>query len=277
MSIPYRHLPVIIVLGFGVAGCAAPIKALMDKSAEAPQAATLAEARSPAAQKEAAEHELIRQGLEKRAAAMRAMLRQKPPETAQVEPPRKLDSGRIDDRPRKAAPAEPAGPSNQVAEMLRRAAHSGEGAGNSASPVPGKPTAARPAPVAAPAPTALAAQFFVKNENRLASQPGSSVAMPAQSPEAPRIRFSSSSTTLDADGNNHLANAIRRMETATGMKLVVVGGLAGAGQPWERMQLASARIETVANHVPPAYRVERRFDPGLEVHDIRLEIMPERH
>ena len=81
---------------------------------------------------------------------------------------------------------------------------------------------------------------------------------------------------LDADGNRALAALVEQTGGELGYRLKVIGGFTGEGQLWERMNLAAARIETVANHVPPPLIVERSFDPAMPMSEVRLELIRDR-
>lgn len=127
-----------------------------------------------------------------------------------------------------------------VAAMLARARQS------ALAPTPAKAKA--PAVEAAPA----------KVETRL-SDPAPTAAGPKVT-----IRFAAGTDELDTEGNHHLAELSRRAGLEAGRTLVLVAGLSGAAPAWERLQLASRRLETVARHVPPPLAVDRRFDPALD-------------
>lgn len=88
--------------------------------------------------------------------------------------------------------------------------------------------------------------------------------LPAASGPKVTIRFAAGADELDGEGNRHLANLSRRTGLETGRTLILTAGLSGSAPAWERLQLASRRLETVARHVPPPLAVDRRFDPALD-------------
>ncbi|MCZ8373879.1 MAG: hypothetical protein O9342_00770 [Beijerinckiaceae bacterium] len=149
--------------------------------------------------------------------------------------------------PRTPAVAPPGGAAGSsrpdaVAAMLARARQS--------APAPA-PAPAKAKPVQAEAPPA-------KVEARLSDPP------PAPSGQKVTIRFSAGADELDSEGNRHLADLSRRTGLETGRTLILTAGLSGSAPAWERLQLASRRLETVARHVPPPLAVDRRFDPALD-------------
>ncbi|MCZ8183955.1 MAG: hypothetical protein O9322_13355 [Beijerinckiaceae bacterium] len=117
-------------------------------------------------------------------------------------------------------------------------------------------SALAPTPAKAKAPAVEAAP--AKVETRL-SDPAPTAAGPKVT-----IRFAAGTDELDTEGNHHLAELSRRAGLEAGRTLVLVAGLSGAAPAWERLQLASRRLETVARHVPPPLAVDRRFDPALD-------------
>lgn len=262
MPIPFRTLPLVLTLALGTAGCAAPIKALMQTTPtpnadDLIPATGLAEPRKPAAEAEV-DRSALKIALEKKAAAMRAEMIRKPASPGgglpQRLPNERLPTGQLTNertpQPQAFARAEPR-PADRVKEMLAKVRQ---------TDVAVKPASLEASP--------LSTSFQVKSEVKLASL-GASMPLP----DAPTIHFTDKSTVLDTTGNRALAALIGKAENPLDYRLIVTGGLAGAGQPWEKMQLASARIETLANHVPPPLVVERRFDPGLDLADVRLELV----
>lgn len=155
--------------------------------------------------------------------------------------------------PRTPAVAPPGGAAGSsrpdaVAAMLARARQS--------TPAPAPAPASAPAlakakPVQSEAPPA-------KVEARLSDPP------PAASGPKVTIRFAAGADELDSEGNRHLADLSRRTGLETGRTLILTAGLSGSAPAWERLQLASRRLETVARHVPPPLAVDRRFDPALD-------------
>ena len=264
MPVPFRSLPLVLALALGTAGCAAPIKALMQAQPnpgmdDAALATGLAEAKKPSSEPEA-DHSALKIALEKKAAAMRAEMMRKPASLRSGELPQKLPNERLptgilaNERAQKPQPQattrEEPRPADRVKEMLAKVR---QNAGT-------KPASLDTSP--------LSTSFQVKSEVKLASLGAS---MPI--PDGPTIHFADKSTVLDTAGNRTLATLIGKAENPLEYRLIVTGGLAGPGQPWEKMQLSSARIDTLANHVPPPLVVERRFDPGLDLADVRLELV----
>lgn len=230
-------LPLSIAFSFALAGCAAPIKALLPQDGARNQAAILAREDSDSA---------LRNALKEKAAVMLAARQAAGHGGAKA--------------PHSAAPLRPpSGLSPQVSAMLAQAR-----TGNAA--ISGERSVHPPLPAR---PGALASQFHVKDETRLATSPAGSPQ--AQGPQA-MIRFAGSATELDADANRILATLTGRTGLDPSQTLVITAGLSGQAEPWERMRLAAKRLETVARHVPPPLSVERRFDPALDGGQIRLEL-----
>lgn len=269
MPIPFRTLPLVLTLALGTAGCAAPIKTLMQAppnqgaddavlATGLTEATKLAEAQKPAPE---ADRSALKIALEKKAAAMRAEMIRKPAAPGGSPLPQKLPNERLptgllaNERAQKPQPQafarEEPRPADRVKEMLAKVRQTNG--------------ATKAAPLE---PSPLSTRFQVKSEVKLASL-GASMPMP----DAPTIHFADKSSVLDTAGNRVLASLIGKAENPLEYRLIVTGGLAGPGQPWEKMQLASARIETLTNHVPPPMVVERRFDPGLDLADVRLELV----
>lgn len=245
----HSSLPLVVILGLGTAGCAAPIKALMQN--DAPPAAAAA-----TVPQDTFDKDLLRIALEKRAAALRQELSAKPNATRSADKPQRLPDERLDTRKLAATTPTSLQSSSRVTEMLERT----------------KTTAGTPAlkpPSDSLAFTKLSTSFQVKNEARLSASTGTTVQGGAGQT---LIRFDGKSTSLDTAGNSALASIIRKNENNIGYRIVIIGGLGGSGQTWEKMQLASSRIEAVANHVPPPIRTERQFDAALDVGEVRLEI-----
>lgn len=242
-------LPLVVILGLGTAGCAAPIKALMQNDTPPPAAVATAPQGT-------SDKDLLRVALEKRAAALRQELSAKPNATRSADKPQRLPTERLDSRKLAATMPTSLQSSSRVTEMLERT----------------KATAGKPAlkpPSDSLALTKLSTTFQVKNEARLSASAGAAL---QGNTEQTLIRFDARSTSLDTAGNSILASLIRKNENELGYRIVIVGGLAGPGQAWEKMQLASSRIEAVASHVPPPIRSERQFDAALDVGEVRLEI-----
>lgn len=247
----HSSLPLVVILGLGTAGCAAPIKALMQNDTPPPAAVATAP-------QGASDKDLLRVALEKRAAALRQELSAKPNGTRAADKPQRLPDERLETRKLVATMPTSLQSSSRVTEMLERT----------------KATAGKPAlkpPSDSLALTKLSTAFQVKNEARLSASASAGAALQGNT-EQTLIRFDAKSTSLDTAGNSILASLIRKNENEVGYRIVIVGGLAGPGQAWEKMQLASSRIEAVASHVPPPIRSERQFDAALDVGEVRLEI-----
>ncbi|WP_284179843.1 hypothetical protein [Rhabdaerophilum sp. SD176] len=99
--------------------------------------------------------------------------------------------------------------------------------------------------------------------------------LPAKAGAAATIIFATGRDDLDGDGNRALAELSRRTGLESGRKLVLTAGLSGTAPAWERLQLASRRLEVVARHVPPPLAVDRRFDPALDGNVIKVTIAGE--
>lgn len=251
-------LSLAVLISMGVGGCAAPIKALMQNTSAETEP-------KPAAAPATSDSDMLRLALAKRAAALRQEADARPAaptggtERAQRLPANRLDNNRLDNNILPVSVPTSHQPSARVMEMLART----QGAKSSTDG--GKAAQGKPATLAL---SKLSTSFQVKDEARLAS-PGTAVPERA---DQPRIRFESKSTALDSAGNSVLATLVRNNPDMTGYRIVIVGGLAGPGQAWEKMQLAASRIETIANHVPPPIKSERQFDPALDVGEVRLEL-----
>lgn len=238
---PHTRLTPLALCGltFVLSGCAAPLKSLMQSGQP-----DLSVVVAPAGETDPAREALRRKA--------EALLRAKEAEVAEATKPLSAEN-----RPARARSAEPE-PERQdaVRAMLTRARQA-----------PNSAQVAQPAP-----PGELARQFRVKSEARLTvADPGTTAALP-QTAGGALIRFRGQDSTLDPDGNRILAKVTERSGLDPSYRMVLVAGLAGPGEAWERMRLAAARLETVANHVPPPLRVERRYDPALGIHEMRIEL-----
>jgi hypothetical protein len=98
---------------------------------------------------------------------------------------------------------------------------------------------------------------------------------PAKAAAAATIRFTAGQDDLDGEGNRALAELSRQTGLESGRKLVLTAGLSGTAPAWERLQLASRRLESIARHVPPPLVVDRRFDPALDGNLVRVTIAGE--
>lgn len=123
-----------------------------------------------------------------------------------------------------------------------------------------------PAPAPAKAKAAQAEAQPAKVEARLSDPP------PAASWPKVTIRFAAGADELDSEGNHHLAELSRRTGLEAGRTLILTAGLSGSAPAWERLHLASRRLETLARHVPPPLAVDRRFDPALDGNVILVTI-----
>lgn len=132
------------------------------------------------------------------------------------------------------------------------------------TPAPMKAQALTPLPT-----SALSQNFHVKAQARLSDAPAP---ISLSSADASLIRFAAGQTQLDAAGNKVLAQLAAKSELSPRYTLVIVAGLNGSNPAWERMRMASERLDVVAMHVPPPLGVDRKIDPTLDGNVIRLEL-----
>lgn len=137
-------------------------------------------------------------------------------------------------------------------------------------PVPAPAKAQMNAQMPSPLPVSTLSQnFHVKAQARL---PDALTPHENAAPSASMIRFSAGKTQLDETGNKILAALAAKSELSPRYTVVLVAGLNGSSPAWERMRMASERLDTVAAHVPPPLGVERKLDPALDGNVIRLEL-----
>lgn len=239
-----------------LSGCAAMLRgpALPDSAAPAPAFAEpigALLARSPAP---AAEDAALRAGLQAKANQLLAGRGPATGQSAAHSPAAAPALARSPAAPKPAdqKPAEPARPArpDAVAAMLAKARQS------EAKPGEAKPGEAKPGEAAMPA----------KAQARLAET------VPSAAGGLAVIRFGAEDDRLDGEGNRQLAELARRTGLEPHVRLVVTAGLAGQGEAWQRLQLASRRAESVARHVPPPLVPDRRFDPALDVNIVQVRI-----
>lgn len=156
-----------------------------------------------------------------------------------------------------------AGRNDAVAAMLARARQANAESQKPANPAPAPSLAASAIPAgASPVEPTRPAKVQARLSDPATNRPGS----------VATIRFRAGDDTLDGEGNRQLADLARKTGLETGVRLIVIAGLAGNAPPWERLQLAGRRLETVARHVPPPLTLERRVDPALDGDTLQVTI-----
>lgn len=239
LAMPSAFYPVAVLSLLSLTGCAAPIKAFLN----APPEPLVERASLHAA--------------DEREVRMRSAL---------------LEKGRALVEARAQSAGKPTGPtSSSQAALPTRTSPAGGGASANVSAMLARAKSAElpRTPPAVLEPAGLANQIRVKDETRLGDSPEGSQ---SRRPDQVVIRFEPGVTTLDAAGNRALAELAHRSGLSPSATIVLVAGLSGRGTPWERMQMASDRLETVARHIPPPLRVTRKFEVELEGQQMRLEL-----
>lgn len=92
-------------------------------------------------------------------------------------------------------------------------------------------------------------------------------ALPAQ-----LVSFADNSVQLDASGEKELREFLNQRAPNTKHRIVIFGGLAGAGELFERMQVSTKRVDAVAAKAQSPMVVEKRFDPALKTDLVRVQI-----